>query len=67
MKKLAALPRLQLLLPAHNVPVADPADLGRVVTSMQQVRAGKLKPVPRDGKWEYKFEGFSFLMAGPRQ
>jgi glyoxylase-like metal-dependent hydrolase (beta-lactamase superfamily II) len=61
-KKLAAIPHLQLLLPAHNVPVADPADLSRVMVAMEQVRAGKLKPVPHDGKWEYKFEGFSFLM-----
>ncbi|HEY6308615.1 MAG TPA: MBL fold metallo-hydrolase [Candidatus Angelobacter sp.] len=61
-KKLAALPHLQLLLPAHNVPVADPADLSRVLVAMEQVRSGKLKPVPHDGKWEYKFEGFSFLL-----
>jgi glyoxylase-like metal-dependent hydrolase (beta-lactamase superfamily II) len=61
-KKLAALPNVRVLLPAHNVPVGDPADLKRVIAAMQQVRAGNLKPVPRDGKWEYKFEGFSFLM-----
>jgi glyoxylase-like metal-dependent hydrolase (beta-lactamase superfamily II) len=61
-KKLSALPHLQLLLPAHNVPVADPTDLGRVLAAMVQVRSGKLTPVPRDGKWEYKFAGFSFLM-----
>ena len=61
-RKLAALPGLQLLLPAHNVPVADPAELDRVVNAMQQVRDGKIKPTPRDGKWEYKFQGFSFLM-----
>jgi glyoxylase-like metal-dependent hydrolase (beta-lactamase superfamily II) len=61
-KRLAALPKVQLLLPAHNVPVGNPADLTRVIAAMQEVRAGKLKPVPRDGKSEYKFEGFSFLM-----
>jgi glyoxylase-like metal-dependent hydrolase (beta-lactamase superfamily II) len=61
-RKLAALPGLQLLLPAHNVPVADPAELARVVDAMQQVRDGKIKPATRDGKAEYKFEGFSFLM-----
>jgi glyoxylase-like metal-dependent hydrolase (beta-lactamase superfamily II) len=62
-KKLAALaPHLQLLLPAHNVPVADPADLVRVLTAMEQVRSGKIQPAPHDGKWEYKFQGFSFLM-----
>jgi glyoxylase-like metal-dependent hydrolase (beta-lactamase superfamily II) len=61
-KKLAALPNARLLLPAHNVPVGDPADLNRVVAAMQDVRAGKQRPSLRDGKWEYKFEGFSFLM-----
>lgn len=63
-KKLAALaPRPQLLLPAHNVPVADPAYLAKVVDAIQQVRAGKIKPTPQNGKQEYVFEGFSFLMS----
>ena len=62
-QKLAALaPRLQLLLPAHNVPVADPSHLPKVVTAIQQVRRGEVKPVLKDGKHEYVFEGFSFLM-----
>ena len=63
LKKVAALaPRLKLLLPAHNVPVAGPSDLARVVEAMQQVRAKKINPVPHDKRWEYKFPGFSFLM-----
>jgi glyoxylase-like metal-dependent hydrolase (beta-lactamase superfamily II) len=63
-KKLAALaPRLKLLLPAHNVPVAQPSVLPRVVEAMQQVRDGKVKSIPKDGKREYVFDGFSFLMA----
>jgi glyoxylase-like metal-dependent hydrolase (beta-lactamase superfamily II) len=62
-KKLAAMaPHLQLLLPAHNVPVADPGNLPKVVTAMQQVRRGEVKPVAKDGKHEYIFDGFSFLM-----
>ena len=45
-QKLAAMaPHLQLLLPAHNVPIADPGNLPRVVTAMQQVRRGEVKPV----------------------
>jgi hypothetical protein len=61
--KVAALaPRLKLLLPAHNLPVAGPSDLARVVEAMQQVRAKQIKPDPRDTRWEYKFPGFSFLM-----
>jgi glyoxylase-like metal-dependent hydrolase (beta-lactamase superfamily II) len=63
MKKLAALaPRLQLLLPSHNTPVADPGYLPKVVAAMQQVRLGGVKAVAKDGKHEYLFDGFSFLM-----
>jgi glyoxylase-like metal-dependent hydrolase (beta-lactamase superfamily II) len=63
MQKLAALtPHLQLLLPSHNVPVADPAYLPRVVTAIQQVRRGEVKPIITDGKHEYVFQDFSFLM-----
>jgi len=63
-QKLAAMvSRLQLLLPAHNTPVADPAYLPQVVTAMQQVRRGEVKSVSKDGKREYVFDGFSFLMA----
>jgi glyoxylase-like metal-dependent hydrolase (beta-lactamase superfamily II) len=62
-QKLAAMaPRLQVLLPSHNTPVADPGYLPKVVTAMQQVRRGDVKPVENDGKHEYLFESFSFLM-----
>jgi glyoxylase-like metal-dependent hydrolase (beta-lactamase superfamily II) len=61
-KMIALAPKLKLLLPAHNVPVASPADLGRVLTAFRQVRAGKVKSSPHGNKKEYKFEGFSFLM-----
>ena len=64
MKRLAALaPRLQLLLPSHNVPVAEPSYLPRVLEAIQQVRRGEVKPVSKEGKREYMFEGFSFLMS----
>jgi glyoxylase-like metal-dependent hydrolase (beta-lactamase superfamily II) len=63
-KKLAGLaPKLQLLLPAHNTPVAEPGYLPRVVEAMDQVRSGKVKAVPKNGKQEYRFPGFSFLMS----
>ena len=63
MQKLAVLaPHLQLLLPSHNVPVADPSYLPKVVAAIQQVRRGEVKPVAKDGKREYVFDGFSFLM-----
>ena len=63
-QKLAAMvPRLQLLLPAHNTPVADPSYLPKVVTAMQQIRRGEVKSIPKGGRREYMFDGFSFLMA----
>jgi glyoxylase-like metal-dependent hydrolase (beta-lactamase superfamily II) len=63
MRKLAAMaPPLRLLLPAHNTPVADPGYLARVVEAIQQVHDGKVGPVAKDGKHEYVFEDFSFLM-----
>jgi glyoxylase-like metal-dependent hydrolase (beta-lactamase superfamily II) len=61
-KKLAAMPHLQLLLPAHNTPVADPGYLPKVVTAIQQVRRGEVKSILKDGKHEFVFEDFSFLM-----
>lgn len=62
-QKLAVMaPHLQLLLPAHNTPVGDPGYLPKVVIAMQQVRRGDVKPVSKDGKHEYVFEAFSFLM-----
>jgi glyoxylase-like metal-dependent hydrolase (beta-lactamase superfamily II) len=60
-KKMNAL-GAKLLLPAHNVPVADPADFPRVLAAMEQIRSGKIKPVKVGNKVEYKFQGFSFLM-----
>jgi len=63
-KKLAALvPTLQLLLPAHNEPVADPGYLPRVVAAMAQVRSGKLKTVDQSGTPVYAFPGFSFRLS----
>jgi glyoxylase-like metal-dependent hydrolase (beta-lactamase superfamily II) len=63
-KRLAGLTSgIQLLLPAHNVPVAEPGYLPRVVEAIQQVRGGHVKSVPKDGNREYVFEGFSFLMS----
>ncbi|HEY2170333.1 MAG TPA: hypothetical protein VGJ30_11955, partial [Candidatus Angelobacter sp.] len=61
-KKMSSL-GAKLLLPAHNVPVADPADLPRVLVAIQQARSGKMKPVKAEHWSEYKFEGFSFLLS----
>jgi glyoxylase-like metal-dependent hydrolase (beta-lactamase superfamily II) len=61
-KKMAAL-GATLLLPAHNLPVADPADLPRVQAAIKQARSGKIKPTKAEHWSEYKFEGFSFLLS----
>jgi glyoxylase-like metal-dependent hydrolase (beta-lactamase superfamily II) len=60
--KMAAL-GAKLLLPAHNLPVADPADLPRALAAMKQARSGKIKPVKGEHWSEYKFQGFSFLIS----
>lgn len=66
-RRLAALtPQIKLVLGAHNIPVAPPSVLPRLVTAFDEVRAGKVKPV-RDspGKVRYHLDAFSFLMRAP--
>jgi glyoxylase-like metal-dependent hydrolase (beta-lactamase superfamily II) len=66
-EKLAALaPQLKLVLGAHNVPVAHPDVLQRLVAAFDQVRGGKIAPVADSpGKVRYKVENISFLMRAP--
>jgi len=63
-RRLAELvPRLKLLLTAHNTPVAEPRRLEELRQAFEAVRARKIAPHPRDdGLAEYKFEGFSLLL-----
>ncbi|MBI3477909.1 MAG: MBL fold metallo-hydrolase [Acidobacteria bacterium] len=62
--RLAALePQLKLLLPAHNVPVADPIFLTRLAAAVQQVNHGGLKAQVTEGHREYVFDGFSLLLS----
>jgi glyoxylase-like metal-dependent hydrolase (beta-lactamase superfamily II) len=63
-KRLAALvPELKLVLGAHNIPVAEPSVLPRLVTAFESVRAGKVPPQKSDGnKTLYATDGFSFLL-----
>ncbi len=65
--RLSALaPQIKLVLGAHNVPVAAPSVLPRLVTAFASVRAGKVSPTPDSpGKVIYKVDGFSFLMRTP--
>lgn len=66
-RRLAALaPRVKLVLGAHNIPVASPSVLPRLVAAFDAVRAGKIAPTPDSpGKVIYKVDGFSFLMRAP--
>ena len=66
-RRLAALvPQVKLVLGAHNVPVASPSVLPRLVAAFDDVRAGKVKAVPDSpGKVLYHVDGFSFLMRAP--
>jgi len=63
-RRLAALaPQVKLVLGAHNIPVASPDVLERLVAAFDRVRAGKAASTPAsDGKVLYKVDGFSFLM-----
>lgn len=67
-RRLAALaPKVKLVLGAHNVPIASPEVLPRLVAAFDVVRAGKVKPEPESpGKVLYKVDGFAFLMKEPK-
>jgi glyoxylase-like metal-dependent hydrolase (beta-lactamase superfamily II) len=63
-KRLAALaPEVKLVLGAHNVPVASPEILSKLVDAIQAVRAGKVAAEPQaGGKAIYRAEGITFLL-----
>jgi glyoxylase-like metal-dependent hydrolase (beta-lactamase superfamily II) len=67
-KRLAALaPQLKLVLGAHNIPVAQPSVLPRLVAAIQAVRAGKGTVKPESpGKAIHTLDGFSFLLRAPQ-
>jgi glyoxylase-like metal-dependent hydrolase (beta-lactamase superfamily II) len=64
-QRLAALaPQVKLVLGAHNVPVAEPSVLPRLVTAIQAVRAGQGTVKPEGpGKAIHTFDNFSFLLS----
>src|SRR5271169_1996225 len=66
-RRLAALaPQVKVVLGAHNIPVASPAILPRLVAAFDAVRAGKVSPTPDSpGKVLYKVDDISFLMRAP--
>jgi glyoxylase-like metal-dependent hydrolase (beta-lactamase superfamily II) len=68
-KRLAALaPELKLVLGAHNIPVAQPDVLPKLVDAIQAVRSGQgtIKP-GGEGKAIHTFGGFDFLLAAPKR
>jgi glyoxylase-like metal-dependent hydrolase (beta-lactamase superfamily II) len=68
-KRLAALaPEIKVVLGAHNIPVAQPDVLPKLVEAIQAVRSGQgaVKPAG-DGKALHSFGGFTFLLAASRK
>jgi glyoxylase-like metal-dependent hydrolase (beta-lactamase superfamily II) len=66
-RHLAALaPQVKVVIGAHNIPVASPTVLGRLVAAFDEVRAGTIRPVPdSSGNVLYKVDDISFLMRAP--
>lgn len=54
--------QIKLLLPAHNLPVAEPFYLKRLADAVQQVQHGQAKSRVTEGHREYSFGGFSLLL-----
>jgi len=66
-RRLAALaPQIKVVMGAHNIPVASPTILPRLVAAFDAVRAGKVQPLPDSpGKVLYKVDDISFLIRAP--
>lgn len=66
-RKLAALgPQVKVVLGAHNIPVAPPSVIPRLVEAFEKVRAGKVPATPAgSGKVTYKVGDITFLMRAP--
>ncbi len=67
-ERIAALvPQLHLLLPSHNVPVADPSQLPKLLIAIEKVHGETVQPFAAgNGKVTYSVNGFVFLMAAPQ-
>jgi len=61
-------PQIKLVLGAHNIPVAEPSVLLRLVTVFDAVRSGKGEVKPEGaGKAMHSYGGFQFLLAEPKK
>jgi glyoxylase-like metal-dependent hydrolase (beta-lactamase superfamily II) len=67
-RRLAALaPQLKMVLGAHNIPIASPSVLPRLVEAFAAVQARKIPPTPASaGNVTYKVDDMSFLMRAPK-
>lgn len=65
--RLAALvPQIKTVLGEHNIPLAPPSVLPRLITAFEAVRAGKVPATPGSpGQVIYKVDEFSFRMRRP--
>jgi glyoxylase-like metal-dependent hydrolase (beta-lactamase superfamily II) len=63
-KRIAALqPQIKVVLGAHNIPVADPSVLSRLVAAIESVRAGEGEVKPGgEGQAIHTIDEISFLM-----
>jgi glyoxylase-like metal-dependent hydrolase (beta-lactamase superfamily II) len=60
-------PKVKVVLGAHNVPVAKPEVLPRLVAAFEAVRAGRVTATSAaPGQVVYKVDGFGFRMRSPR-
>ena len=59
--------QVNIVLGAHNIPVAKPEVLQQLVIAFAAVRSGKVPPTPgASGEVIYKIDGFSFRMRAPQ-
>ena len=59
--------QVKMVLGAHNIPVAAPSVLPRLVAAFEAVRSGQIKPQPDSpGKVLYRVGDISFLMKAPK-
>ena len=57
-------PNLRLVLPGHNIPVAEPSQLPALQAAFEAVRDGSREPDEVDGgSLLFEFDGFSFLIG----
>jgi hypothetical protein len=64
----ALAPQIKLVLGAHNIPVAQPEVLAKLVAAIQAVRSGKGEVKSEGaGKGMHTFGEFKFLLAEPKK